>query len=46
MVDVDEIAPELRKELTFVPVETLDEVLAVALEPARQHEPQAAGTVS
>jgi ATP-dependent Lon protease len=45
MVDVDEIAPELRKELTFVPVETLDEVLAAALEPARQHEPQAAGTV-
>ena len=41
MVDVDEIAPELRKELTFVPVETLDEVLAAALEPAREPQPQA-----
>ena len=31
MIDVDEIPPQLRKELTFVPVETLDEVLAAAL---------------
>ncbi len=46
MVDVDEIPSELRKDLTFVPVETLDDVLAAALEkpvivpPAAQ--PQAA----
>jgi ATP-dependent Lon protease len=31
MVDLDEIPPELRKELVFVPVETLDDVLATAL---------------
>ena len=31
LVDVDEIPPDLRKELTFVPVETLDDVLAAAL---------------
>ena len=31
--------PDLRKELTFVPVETLDELLAAALEPANRPEP-------
>jgi ATP-dependent Lon protease len=39
MVDVDEIPAELRKELQFVPVETLDEVLAAALAPAKQPQP-------
>jgi ATP-dependent Lon protease len=39
MVDVDEIPPELRKDLTFVPVETLDEVLAAALTPAPEPQP-------
>jgi ATP-dependent Lon protease len=42
MVDVDEIPAELRKELTFVPVETLDEVLAAALVKAAP-EPVATG---
>src|SRR6185295_2146897 len=47
MVDVDEIPAELRKELTFVPVETLDDVLAAALEkpvivPTAEAQPQAA----
>jgi ATP-dependent Lon protease len=40
LVDVDEIPPDLRKELTFVPVETLDDVLAAALtSPAPQPLP-------
>jgi ATP-dependent Lon protease len=39
MVDADEIPPELKKELTFVPVETLDEVLAAALLPAAKAVP-------
>jgi ATP-dependent Lon protease len=39
MVDVDEIPAELRKELTFVPVETLDDVLAAALEQADVQTP-------
>ena len=42
LVDVDDIPPELRKELTFVPVETLDEVLAAALT-KHAPEPLAAG---
>jgi ATP-dependent Lon protease len=33
MVDADEIPAELRKELTFVPVDTLDQVLDAALAP-------------
>ena len=43
MVDVDEIRPELRKGLTFVPVETLDEVLEAALLPAASHELETQG---
>ena len=39
MADVDEIPAELRRELTFVPVETLDEALAGALEPASVEDP-------
>jgi ATP-dependent Lon protease len=39
MVDVGEIPAELRRELTFVPVETLDELLAAALAPARETQP-------
>jgi len=33
LVDAEEIPAELRKEMTFVPVETLDDVLMAALEP-------------
>ena len=33
--DLDEIPAELRKGMTFVPVDTIDEVLEVALRPAR-----------
>jgi ATP-dependent Lon protease len=32
--DLDDVPAELRRELTFVPVDTADEVLAEALEPA------------
>jgi ATP-dependent Lon protease len=39
LVDVDEVPEELRKDLTFVPVETLDEVLVHALENAPKREP-------
>jgi ATP-dependent Lon protease len=42
MTEVDEIPAELRKEMTFVPVETLREVLDAALEPAAAAKPQAA----
>jgi ATP-dependent Lon protease len=34
MADLDDLPPEVSRELTFVPVETLDEVLATALRPA------------
>jgi ATP-dependent Lon protease len=33
MADLDDLPPEVSRELTFVPVETLDEVLATALQP-------------
>jgi ATP-dependent Lon protease len=32
--DLDDVPPELRQEMEFVPVDTADEVLAAALEPA------------
>jgi ATP-dependent Lon protease len=35
--ELDELPPEVRSELTFVPVETLDEVLATALHPGDIH---------
>jgi ATP-dependent Lon protease len=34
MADLDDLPPEVSRELTFAPVETLDEVLATALRPA------------
>ena len=34
--DLDDLAPDIHQRLTFVPVETMDEVLAVALRPAQQ----------
>ncbi|HMQ29655.1 MAG TPA: endopeptidase La [Chloroflexaceae bacterium] len=36
MADLDDFPAEVRAELTFVPVDTLDEVLAAALRPAAQ----------
>ncbi len=36
MADLEDLPPELRAELTFVPVDTLDEVLAAALRPAEE----------
>jgi ATP-dependent Lon protease len=43
MGDLDDLPPEVSRELTFVPVETLDEVLATALRPAR--DPQEGGAI-
>ena len=34
MKDLDEVPEDARRELTFVPVETMDEVLKVALHPS------------
>ena len=36
MPDLDELPEGLRKDLTFVPVETIEEVLRVAFAPAGQ----------
>ncbi len=37
MADLDDFPPEVRAELTFVPVDTLDDVLATALRPRVDH---------
>jgi ATP-dependent Lon protease len=44
MADLDDFPAEVRAELTFVPVDTLDEVLAAALRPA--HDPQAGAVLA
>ncbi|PDW01432.1 endopeptidase La [Candidatus Chloroploca asiatica] len=36
MVELDEMPDEIRAEMTFIPVDTLDEVLSVALRPAER----------
>jgi ATP-dependent Lon protease len=33
--DIDEVPEDVRRQMTFHPVETVDEVLAIALEPTR-----------
>jgi ATP-dependent Lon protease len=38
MADLDELPPELRKDMTFVPASTLEDVLKVALPPAGQRD--------
>ena len=40
LADLDDFPAEVRAELTFVPVETLDEVLATALRPAAIQPPR------
>ncbi|MDP9329884.1 MAG: endopeptidase La [Actinomycetota bacterium] len=39
--DLDDVPEKVREEITFHAVETIDEVLAAALEPAEQQEPAA-----
>ncbi len=38
--ELEEVAPDIRKQLTFVPVETLDQVLAIAMERPRTTRPR------
>ena len=43
--ELDDLPPEVRSELTFVPVDTLDEVLETALHPADTHARAAFNTM-
>jgi ATP-dependent Lon protease len=44
--DLDDIADDIRQQLTFVPVESMDEVIGVALRAAPQREPSAPSRTS
>jgi ATP-dependent Lon protease len=46
MADLDDLPPEVSRELTFVPVDTLDEVLATALRPAATVMPNLGGVIT
>jgi ATP-dependent Lon protease len=41
--DLDDLAPEVRQDIRFVPAQALDDVLSVALPGVRAAEPVAAG---